>query len=224
MIGPTDPAGAQEQATTTVDPDAPTIYQLGRPWYVSAGVGAVITIDAANRGEIDIESGYNPGISANGALGYAWESGFRLEGQVWYQHFTLDRISTTNPGNISGLSDGGQGASGDISTLGLYLNLAYDFDTGTRLRPFLLGGPGAVRIRYEDWRTDTGVAIVNDDDWRLGFQFGGGLNYVISRRFSAELSYRFAFSLDPRMRDVTGDAFNSEFGSHNFLVSARYGF
>ncbi len=222
---PSRPAPARPAAGVSAAAPGPAegAYPLGRPWYVAASVGLVIANDADNRGSIDISSNYNNGVVFAGSAGYAWTSGFRIEGQVWYQRFPLDRVFVQDSGNL-GLPGGQQPADGDVSTLGLFANAGYDFSTGSPWRPYVIGGTGAVRVNYDDWTAENGLAIADDTDWRLGFQFGGGLAYVFTDRWSAEVGYRFAFTLDPRLRDAAGDSFTGELATHNLLFAARYGF
>ena len=192
-------------------------------WYVAGSIGLAIPRHADVTGGVDATLDFGTGGTLAGSAGYAWRSGFRAEGQIWYQTVAVNDIQISNPGNVPGLTPGASDPDGDARALLMTANLAYDFETGSRWSPYIIGGLGIANIIYDNVSL-AGVTMIDDNAWMMAFQVGTGVSYIFSAHWSAEASYRYVFTLDPNMADVTGSAIQTEFATHNLVFSARYAF
>ena len=217
------PAGETPPPEVTEEPVlAP--FAAGRDsWYLAGSVGLALPRTADARGAIDIRVDLENGGALAGAAGYAWRNGFRVEGQVWHQAFGVNDVVIRKTGNIPGLDAGAPDPDGNASATFFTVNLAYDVETAGRWSPYAIGGVGAANIVYNDISRGN-VRIIDDSAWEMAFQFGLGLSYLFSGNWSAEASYRYAFTLDPMLNDAANDTVETEFATHNFLFGARYGF
>ncbi len=119
------PAGAQAQAVSGP--------------YVSLGAGADFLQDQVvepyeGAGPSKRDFTFDPGPAGNAALGYNFGNGLRLEVEGDYAHSHLDGV--TFPGGMPGE------AVGTEIQYGGFLNLAYDFNLGLPVVPFVGVGAG----------------------------------------------------------------------------------
>jgi outer membrane protein OmpA-like peptidoglycan-associated protein/opacity protein-like surface antigen len=119
------PAGAQAQAVSGP--------------YVSLGAGADFLQDQVVEpyegvGPTKRDFTFDPGPAGNAALGYNFGNGLRLEVEGDYAHSHLDGV--TFPGGMPGE------AVGTEIQYGGFLNLAYDFNLGLPVVPFVGVGAG----------------------------------------------------------------------------------
>ncbi len=218
------PAAAPPQATSAVPAAELAPFAAARDrWYVAGSLGLAIPRHADVSGGVDATLDFGNGATLAGAAGYAWRSGFRAEGQIWYQTVAVNDIQISNPGNVPGLTPGTGEPGGDARALLMTANLAYDFETGSRWSPYIIGGVGIANIIYDNVSLAR-VTMIDDNAWMMAFQVGTGVSYLFSAHWSAEASYRYVFTLDPNMADVTGSAIQTEFATHNLVFGARYAF
>jgi opacity protein-like surface antigen len=88
--------------------------------------------------------------------------------------------------------------SGDFDTTTLMVNVYYDFDTGTKLTPYVGLGLGWMNVELTYRPGDVGV--IRDDDNVFAYQLIGGLNYEVNDRFSVFTSYRYRDNRDATVR------------------------
>ncbi len=223
----TEPAAVPHRAPRPVAASAPQdpapAAGLASGWYVAGAVGASVAPDAAYLGDIDLEASYSVGPLVAGSGGYAWPSGFRVEGQILWQTFAVAGFQVTSAGSIAGITGADLDGDGDVTGLSLLANAAYDFDTGTAFTPYVIAGAGVTYATFSDIKGD-GVTIVDDSDWVLTFNVGIGVTYAITRSLAAEVGYRFITALDPQLRDAAGNTFDAEFQAHNVFAGVRYTF
>jgi opacity protein-like surface antigen len=114
--------------------------------------------------------------------------------------------------------------SGDIDTTTLMLNAFYDFDTGSKLTPYIGLGLGwmNVDLTYQPG----GVGVIRDDDNVFAYQLVGGLNYEVNDSISVFASYRYRDSRDARVRSsLLPAAFDIEGTSSSTIdLGIRYSF
>ena len=188
-------------------------------WYASGNVGvsnfretdasdtaAGITVSGTAKGDA--------GLFISGAVGYSWDA-FRLEGEISHQKSDLDSV------NVTGVTLFGStfttnidlAVDGDVSALGFMVNGWYDFDTGSKLTPYVGGGIGLSKQDI-DVTSVAGVSTpYNQDDTVFSYQAGVGLNYNFAENTSAGLGYRYFGSSDAEFDDGT-DKVEAEYSSH----------
>ena len=110
---------------------APSIAAAKEGWYGRADVG--YSIDASLDGDVDgdelktdLEGDWMGGLG----LGYAFQNGLRVEGEVGHRFNQLEALPNL---------DGG----GDIHAWSAMLNFFYDFNRASRVSPRLIGPPGS---------------------------------------------------------------------------------
>ena len=199
--------------------------------YASIGGGISYLQDADNTNflpTVDVESSYDRGWVLSGAVGYALPTGFRLELEVAYRRFALDKLKINDDGGLGVALGGGPlngvtaAADGHETALSLMANIWYDIPTGTRFTPYVGGGVGAARVALEEVGVG-GIEIVDGHDTVVGFQAGFGLAYAVAPNVSVTVDYRFFGTSPATFTDITGD-FQSEFHSHSIMGGIRVGF
>lgn len=111
--------------------------------YVSLSAGAMWLQDIGAEGLFRQELQYDTGFTLNGALGYRFGNGFRVEGEIGYARASIDRIMTTfgTPARFSGVSANLYSAT---------VNAFYDINVNGWLRPYVGAGIGFVHARVTD--------------------------------------------------------------------------
>jgi outer membrane protein OmpA-like peptidoglycan-associated protein/outer membrane protein W len=197
-------------------------------WYGRADVGWSFD------GEIDFgesTSGYDWGgetlehdWTEHLGLGYAFENGFRLEGELGHR---FNQIEPTNGGNLQPLFGMDQG--GDVHAWSAMLNLFYDFNRGGGLEPYLGVGVGAVRL---DMRADDHDPVPNrtidEEDTVLAYQGLAGVAIGLTEQLDLDIGYRYFTaedaeytSFEPSPPTFGGEA---EYTHQAITVGLRYQF
>ena len=122
-------------------------------WYVGLNVPVMFIddSDSVERGvaqmvpyKADAVNSYKTGFRVSGTLGYEFGSGFRVDGEVFFARANLGKLiykgrTTTLPppvGTIDIPGDHSIPVSGAANQLGGMVNVWYDFNAGSRWRPF----------------------------------------------------------------------------------------
>ena len=135
-------------------------------WYVGLNVPVMFIDDSESveRGEAQMVpytanavNSYKTGFRVSGMLGYEFGSGFRVDGEVFFARANLGKLiykgrTTTEPGlgTIDIPGDHSIHVSGAANQLGGMVNVWYDFNTGSRWKPYVGGGLGLVRVDWGD--------------------------------------------------------------------------
>lgn len=149
-------------------------------WYGRADLGY------STGGEFDITtSGWNYGapdleaeMTQHLGLGYAFQNGLRLEGEVGHRWNELESTPSLDSG-------------GDIHAWSAMLNLFYDFNRGSRVNPYIGVGVGGVRLNMNG--ADSApppVFSFDDEDTVLGYQAMIGLGIGITEQLTLDVGYR----------------------------------
>ena len=184
-------------------------------WYGSIQAGANWLDDAdttisagpaALSGDVEFDSGY----TLSGAIGYAYPSGLRLEGELSYRNNDLDQSE-------------GVGLDGDVTATAVLANLWYDFKTGGKWKPYIGGGLGFAQVNL-DLDGVEGISIgFDDNDWVFAYQLGAGVAFPISSKTMLSVDYRYFATSDPEFKDL-GVKIDSEIRSHALMLGLRFGF
>lgn len=110
-----------------------------------------------------IQSAHDTGFKFGGSVGYHFEGGIRVEGELFYAQAKINKLTNTQL-TLSGLpaqlpfdlpAEVDIMGSGTAKQLGGMVNVFYDFDAGDDLMPYVGGGIGLVRIDQSDVKYDT---------------------------------------------------------------------
>ena len=142
-------------------------------WYMSFNVPVMFIDDSVSvsAGEATIPpsplpvpytstatNSYDTGFRISGALGRRFDSGLRVEGEVFYGKSEVDNLRYTGisspflPGLVVPPRD--IPVSGPANQFGTSVNLWYDFNPGSRWRPYVGGGLGFIRVDQGDLEYD----------------------------------------------------------------------
>ncbi len=108
-----------------------------------------------------IKSAHDTGFKFGGSVGYHFDNGIRVEGELFYAQAKINKLTNTQL-TLSNLqlpvelpAEVDLMGSGTAKQLGGMLNVFYDFDAGDSLMPYVGGGIGLVRIDQSDVKYDT---------------------------------------------------------------------
>lgn len=100
---------------------------------------------------------YATGYRVSGVIGREFSNGLRLDWELFFAKAKVDKLiykgrTTTVPqlGTIDISGDHSIPVSGSASQLGAMVNLWYDFNPGSKWRPYIGGGFGLVRVDWGD--------------------------------------------------------------------------
>ncbi len=182
-------------------------------WYVGAGVGGNMTEDSVIRNRPDHSNVYyNPGWDVNGNGGYAWNNGFRVEGELWHSRATVDAVH------------GAQSSNGHLSNTDLFANGFYDFHTGTRLTPYIGAGVGGAYVDTNHVGTLTNGSNANGKNLEFAYQAIGGVAAQLDNNWAVTADYRYVATLDPKVHTSSGRGAYEDNVSHNIVLGVRYSF
>jgi OOP family OmpA-OmpF porin len=131
-------------------------------WYVRGDAGGSFQSEVNSTPKVKGESGW----TIDAAVGRTFGPNVRGEGELLY-------------------SDADQKSSdGRIKVIAGLANGYYDFDTSTRLRPFVGAGIGIAQVKLDG-------GPIHDDDTGFAYQFQTGVAYPINPQLSAQIAYRY---------------------------------
>lgn len=134
---------------------------------------------------------YEASFAGGGALGYRFDNGWTLEGELMYRRNELDPVSLAGLGDFNG---------GDFASLGFGINALYRFDIGSsgKLRGY--AGPGLVYLQEIDIDFDDGgqqeISFESDE---TAWQFKVGGRYDFSERWFVDAAATYLAASSVRM-------------------------
>ena len=131
-------------------------------WYVGMSVPVMFLDDSesvtsgttfGNKYSASASNEYKAGFKVSGMLGREFGNGFRLQVEGFFASADLSKltytgVTTQTPQGPLSLQGTEIPVSGPADQLGAMVNVWYDFNAGSRWRPFIGGGLGIVRV---DW-------------------------------------------------------------------------
>lgn len=176
----------------------PALAQDGN-WYASlkGGISSGPEASAADQG-VSLTLDTDVGAALMGSVGYAWENGVRLEGEVSWRDNELGDVDV-RVGNRQGTVD----VDGSVTNVAFMVNGAYEVALSPLLTPYLMAGLGVARLESEVSGL-AGTSIQWDDDKTVfAYQAGVGVAYPLTPEWSFDVSYRFFGTEDVTFDDVT---------------------
>jgi OmpA-OmpF porin, OOP family len=179
----------------------------------SPGTGADIDTPAL----VGIGADQKDGYLVSGAIGFADESGFRVEGELSHRQNKLKASPTLDPG-------------GKLSANSLMLNGYYEFGgSEARVRPYIGAGAGVARVKLRAENSAPLLPVsINDKTTSFAYQAMAGVAVKMSDKLAVDVGYRYfvASKLDGvALSPPAGPtAFESDYKQHAATVGLRLGF
>jgi len=152
-------------------------------------------------------------------LGYAFQNGFRLEGELGHRFNQLDAEDTIDLG-------------GDVHAWSAMLNLFYDFNRGGSIEPYIGVGAGAARLNANG--ADSFPASFDDEDTVVAYQAMVGFAVGLSEQWDLDIGYRYFVAPDASFDGVadTGGSsivispasYDADYEHQALTVGLRYQF
>lgn len=170
--------------------------------------------------ELELDNGYGGG----GAIGVK-VNGLRVEGEVFYQQSGIKEFNVTTHSSFLlpafthitlPIDDA------ELKVRTFLLNVYYDFDMKSGFSPYLGGGIGTAKVKYDDLTLDfyhIPIILPGDSDHALAYQLSAGLGYAVNENITLDLSYRYFSTSDLHLQIVDDDL-----TTHNILLGVRYYF
>lgn len=207
-------------------------------WYVGANIPLMFIDDTESKagGEnlvpirLDYEATalneYDTGYKLGGSLGYAFQSGLRIEVEAFHASADVSKLTYTDvivPAINFQFRDSTELAvSGAALQSAAMINVWYDFDTVGQWTPYIGAGYGELRIDFGDVDYDTNglaqlvadailrasgfpgaptlppgyVPELSPKDTTTAYHFGGGVSWELSDSTLIQLGYRYQASGD----------------------------
>ena len=185
--------------------------------YLTIGAGANFLKDNNEEGDgVAADFDYHTGPIVLGAVGYRWGNGLRAEFEPAYRRNSLK--------SVDGCFTCGD--DGSISMWAGMINVAYDFDFGWPVKPYIGTGAGVARGKHNDIGPINGVKG-NDSDWAIGYQGFVGLIYPLTDVLELFGEYRYFATqgLDLGIKTPLGKIKNeNEYRTHDAIVGLRWTF
>jgi len=169
----------------------PPVVKSDEGVYISGALGIGLPEKVKfDDGDADMDNG----LAFNGALGYNFGSA-RLEAALGYQKHDVSDDDEV-----------------DVSLLTVMANAYYDFDAGSGVKPYIMGGLGVAHVNVSAPDTD-------DSDNVFAWQLGAGLGFEVADNTTLDLGYRY---LKPGKFNGDDDEGDAEWAVHNVMLGLRY--
>jgi opacity protein-like surface antigen len=162
---------------------------------------------------------FDPGYTGAVTLGYDLRDRFpligigRMEVEAAYRSNRLDEMEFAE----------GAGGQGRVKVSSLMFNTFGEHRGTVPWIPYIGAGIGVARVELDRFRFGSGL-VVDGSDTVFAWQVGGGFGYLLSRRVTLDMGYRFFSAMDPKFRDTQGVRFESEYDAHTILLGLRVDF
>lgn len=154
----------------------------------------------------DLDVGY--GFST--AIGYKFEQGVRVEGEIAYRTHTIDDNNS----------------SGDFDSTAFMANAYYDLmPSNSRISPYIGAGIGGAYGNDYDLIFQNGSRESIDSEFSMAYQLMAGASFQAHRNIELVLGYRY-FAVPEGSFDSLRDGreFETEYDSHNLELGFRFSF
>jgi OmpA-OmpF porin, OOP family len=179
----------------------------------SLGLGADIDTTALIGTGADQKDGY----VISGAIGYADESGFRVEGELAHRQNKLKASPTLDPG-------------GKLRANSLMLNGFYEFGgSEAKIRPYLGVGAGVARVELNAENNAPLLPVsIDDKSTSLAYQGMAGVAVKMSDKLAVDVGYRYFVAPKVKGAALSPPAaptpFEADYKQHAVSVGLRLGF
>ncbi|MEP3231982.1 MAG: outer membrane beta-barrel protein [Hyphomicrobiales bacterium] len=190
-------SGSAATFAADLDPEiqASPITESQKPsFYGSIFGGANFDVGSTDftNGTTIVDTEFDTGFTVGGAVGYKWNhfnfGGFtpRTEIEVNYFDNDVDTIDFSGNGVGQEVVNGDSGVSG----VGVFANLFFDLDTGTKFTPYVGGGVGVGFLDLDVFYNGPNLNL-DDTDTAFGWHIGGGANLELTESTSFFVDARY---------------------------------
>ena len=185
----------------------------GEGWYIEAGGGLNNQGEELYEGQIfRDQADSEPGSLFYGAIGRATETGLRVEGEVQRRGGDLDNWEVLGAGD------------GDISMIGFFGNVIYEFNQDGKVSPYAGVGAGYARLK-SDLRDAGGVVMIDDSDSGFAWQGIAGVAVELVENLDLTVGYRYT-AMDSREFEATipAETISADYSAHGVFAGLRFAF
>lgn len=182
-------------------------------WYVGAGLGGTFGQDPIMHSVSGQHSARDEDINLDvlASGGYAWNTGWRLEGEYFHNQINVNNIDRT------------PGAGGHVSNNALFANVLYDFKSSARYTPYVGVGVGP------DWANVSSVGsttfgYLRGETLVGAYQGIAGISAQLDPNWAVTADYRYIGTFDPKVDSTAGGRGRMDNASHNLILGVRYSF
>ncbi|MCL2468991.1 MAG: OmpA family protein [Alphaproteobacteria bacterium] len=183
-------------------------------WYLGANgnLGFQNTADSKLDGETN-KVGFRTGWGVGGYGGYGLGNGIRVEGEVAYRNSQVNKVTGVGAGT----------AGGGIRNTALMGNALYEYDTRTRITPYIGAGAGVSFVKANNMRT-INTAEIRSKKTAFAYQGIAGFALNLEGGWDFTADYRYFATPDVKFKADTGGRATTENSSHNLMLGIRYVF
>lgn len=177
-------------------------------WYGRADAGYSVGGEIEFGGTAyDLEADWSQHLG----LGYAFQNGFRAEGELSHRYNDF--------GEDEGLADG------NVHAWAAMLNGYYDFNRGGNIQPYIGLGVGAARLNVS---AVGGFGSFQDQDTVLAYQGMVGVALPLNEQWDLDIGYRYFVADDLDFNglspNLTAATFDAEYEHEAITLGLRYQF
>lgn len=207
-------ARAQSDEPEQAAPPSEPLVRKGLYIGLHGGGNVVFDSDIDNsRAGLD-DLSYDAGFATGGTIGYRWPFRLRTEIEATYRSNRADEIE------IGGRD---RNADGRVSALTIMINGFYEFDNRSRWTPYVGGGLGFARVKWDDIE-GRGNDLFDETESLFAAQIGGGVGFRISEDVTLSFDYRALATSEADFDDETGDDIKLGYASSSLWVGMRFTF
>ncbi len=135
-----------------------------------------ITIAAPVGGDVSMKDGF----LVSGGIGYAFENGLRIEGEVSHRKNDFKPNTLNDPG-------------GKIKSTSLMANAYYDFGgSDSKIKPYLGGGVGAAFSDLQTSNVRPFIPVsINEKATSFAYQLMAGVGIGVTEHLDVDIGYRY---------------------------------
>ena len=165
----------------------------------------------------NIDTALDSGYALSAALGHDYGH-IRGEIELSYRENEVDshKLSGATVAN----------STGETSALALMANGYYDFDTQTKITPYVGAGLGFARVDVKDYAGGGNNDVADGDETVFAYQVIAGLEYPVTARTSVTGEYRYFATTDVDIDTNLGGAQGSDvnYDNHSILLGVKHNF
>lgn len=192
-------------------------------WYATAqiGVGSLSSStltysDGTNTETANAE--FEASFVGGGTLGYRFDNGWNLEGEITYRRNDLEPLSLPGLGDFTG---------GDFASLGIAVNALYNFSIGDSGKLTGYIGPGFVYFQEIDIdfdQADQQELSFETDDTAFQIKFGGRYDFNDNWFMDAGATWLTADSVKLELPADSSQTITSDYEHWAFRIGAGFRF
>jgi OmpA-OmpF porin, OOP family len=165
-----------------------------------------------------VKTSTDVGYGLLGQVGYGFGP-IRLEGELGWRQNDMDRLK--GPGGTADLR-------GNLGVLSLMANAYYDFNTGTKLTPYVGVGAGGAWVNADKIKSKaTDAVLLDDSTTSFAYQGIAGVSYAINNQLSLKADYRYFATPQVEIKEpaaIGGGKDKFTYTSHAIMVGFTYKF